>query len=46
MTEMHKHLLGAAYQLAAFRDALAIARQAYVHVVANNNLNYSNFIRM
>ena len=26
MTEMHKHLLGAAFQLAAFRDALAIAR--------------------
>ena len=26
MTEMHKHLLGAAYQLAAFRDALAMSR--------------------
>ena len=26
MTEMHKHLLGAAYQLATFRDALAVSR--------------------
>ena len=26
MTEMHKHLLGAAYQLATFRDALAMSR--------------------
>ena len=34
MTEMHKHLLGAAFQLAAFRDALAIARQARCPVCA------------
>ncbi len=26
MTEMHKHLLGAAYQLATFQDALAMSR--------------------
>lgn len=26
MTDLHKHLVGAAYQLASFRDAVAIAR--------------------
>ena len=30
MTDMHKHLLGAAYQMASLRDALAVARQGFV----------------